>query len=128
MATEIITLGLSVLTQQNITNVLEVASWLATKSELAFTVGHITASSFLVVGACAVTVGIAAILLQMVLVRNGYEKTGKVVGGSGCAAAGALVGFSLGGPVLAGIGALAGLGVWTLGEFIQMAVDVCNNI
>ena len=71
---------------------------------------------------------IIGLTAQYRLEKNGYVKIGKVVGGGGCATAGAIIGFNLAGPGGAVIGAFTGLALWFLGDTIVHACRKEENI
>ena len=66
----------------------------------------------------AMPVGVAADVAQAVLEYAGYEEAGKKVGMFGNVASGAMVGFALGGPAGAGVGAAGGTLLWLGGEAV----------
>ena len=66
-------------------------------------------------------IAIGADITQAGLEMAGYKEAGKAVGASGNIAAGAILG-SVAGPPGAAVGAVAGLGVWLLGEGVGYAI------
>ncbi len=66
----------------------------------------------------AMPVGVAADIAQAGLEIAGYEEAGKKVGKVGNIAAGAMLGFTLGGPAGAGVGAAGGALLWVGGQIV----------
>ena len=67
--------------------------------------------------------GMVADVAQAGLEYTGHEEVGKKVGMWGNIGAGAMGGTAIGGPVGAPIGALAGFGIWLIGEAVGRAVE-----
>ena len=86
------------------------------------------AKSFIKMGAKSLVkvanpIGIVSDLAQEGLEVVGYEEAGKKVGIAGNIATGAMIGGGLGGPPGVVVGALAGFGMWGVGEVVGRLVD-----
>lgn len=69
----------------------------------------------------ATPIGVVADIAQAGLAVAGHKKVGKVVGASGNVTSGAAIDIVVGGPVGAGLGAVAG--VWFAGEVVGDVFD-----
>ena len=69
--------------------------------------------------AAAHPLGVAGDFAQLYLEVIGYEKEAKIVGAFGNAVGGGLAGFGVGGPLGAVAGAVTGLSVWGIGEYVD---------